>query len=74
MARDIGAAVRAAVARLPKRSPHPQRSGICRGCGCTNEEACNGGCWWVDAAHTYCSACYMRALAVRQDYRQRRSS
>jgi len=31
--------------------------GVCRVCGCTDDEACFGGCWWVDAAQTVCSAC-----------------
>lgn len=37
--------------------------GVCRYCGCTERRACIlaygsmiGGCWWVDAAHTICSA------------------
>lgn len=32
-------------------------SGVCRVCGCTDLEACDGGCSWVDAAHTLCSEC-----------------
>lgn len=31
--------------------------GTCRGCGCTDEDACPPGCWWVDAGHTLCSTC-----------------
>lgn len=27
----------------------------CRVCGCTDDDACEGGCWWVDA--DLCSAC-----------------
>lgn len=27
----------------------------CRRCGCTNDQACEGGCWW--AAPGLCSAC-----------------
>lgn len=27
----------------------------CRGCGCTDEAACDGGCWWVEA--DLCSSC-----------------
>lgn len=31
--------------------------GICRTCGCTDEFGCEGGCSWVDRAHTLCSSC-----------------
>lgn len=27
----------------------------CRACGCTDDRACPGGCWWVEA--DLCSAC-----------------
>ena len=30
----------------------------CRECGCTNEFACAGGCWWVEP--DLCSACHYR--------------
>lgn len=36
------------------------RSGRCRFCGCTDEDACipeAGGCHWVDPEHTICSEC-----------------
>lgn len=33
------------------------RSGTCRVCGCMDRCACDGGCEWVDRAHTLCSAC-----------------
>jgi len=29
--------------------------GVCRGCGCTDEEACEGGCIWVEP--DLCSRC-----------------
>lgn len=29
----------------------------CKVCGCTWDNACPGGCAWVDAAHTLCTAC-----------------
>lgn len=42
------------------------REGYCRVCGCSELEPCDLGagfmCWWVDAAHTLCSA--PRCLAV----------
>lgn len=34
----------------------------CRICGCTDERACPGGCWWVEP--DFCSAC---APAERQN-------
>lgn len=33
------------------------RRGVCRGCGCTAERACPGGCAWTNRDHTWCSAC-----------------
>lgn len=33
------------------------QTGICRECSCTDARACEGGCSWVDAAHTLCSKC-----------------
>jgi hypothetical protein len=32
------------------RTPHPADEGIaaCIGCGCTDDRACLGGCWWLD--------------------------
>lgn len=29
--------------------------GICRVCGCTDDRACPGGCWWVEP--DLCSQC-----------------
>ncbi len=29
----------------------------CRVCGCTDERACFGGCYWVDEEDDICSAC-----------------
>jgi hypothetical protein len=41
-------------------------AGHCRVCGCTDDTACDLGagfvCWWVDEAHTLCSA--PKCLAV----------
>lgn len=31
--------------------------GVCRECGCTEEDACDEGCVWVDASKTLCSNC-----------------
>jgi hypothetical protein len=32
--------------------------GNCRICGCTDDRACPGRCWWVNESHTLCSTCY----------------
>jgi hypothetical protein len=32
-------------------------SGVCTECGCTDEEACPGGCVWANADATLCSRC-----------------
>lgn len=32
----------------------------CRVCGCTEEEACPGGCIWANSAATLCSQCAVR--------------
>lgn len=39
----------------------------CRACGCTDDRACLGGCWWVEP--DLCSACDRgdRLLAVIED-------
>ena len=29
----------------------------CRVCGCTDERACLGGCWWLDDQDDVCSSC-----------------
>lgn len=31
--------------------------GICGVCGCTDEQACPGGCVWANATATLCSQC-----------------
>jgi hypothetical protein len=38
-----------------QRSAKP-KSGVCRYCGCTDGRACLPPCWWIDKAHTICSA------------------
>ena len=32
-------------------------SGRCEVCGCTDEQACPGGCIWANASATLCSRC-----------------
>jgi hypothetical protein len=39
----------------------PAADQTCRNCGCTDENACDGGCWWIE--DDLCSACE----AVRDD-------
>jgi len=46
---------RKAVTKPPKRERHP--SGVCRVCGCTDQDGCWEGCYWADDSHTLCSAC-----------------
>lgn len=31
--------------------------GVCRVCRCEDDAACEGGCYWIDEAHTLCSVC-----------------
>lgn len=45
-----------AARKRSKAAPAPE-PGVCRECGCTEEEACEGGCVWVDATKTLCSSC-----------------
>lgn len=33
------------------------KPGVCRWCGCTEGNACPGGCSWADRACTLCSSC-----------------
>jgi len=41
------------------RSPLDFRAipGTCRSCGCTEDDACPGGCIWANAEATLCSRC-----------------
>lgn len=36
--------------------------GTCIACGCRDERACEGGCFWIDPSHLICSACVALAL------------
>lgn len=40
---------------VPPEMGYPSEK--CRVCGCTSEQACEGGCSWVDPEHTLCSRC-----------------
>jgi len=37
-------------------------SGTCVVCQCDDEHECFEGCYWIDRAHTLCSACLTRAM------------
>ncbi|HXR41769.1 MAG TPA: ParB/RepB/Spo0J family partition protein [Acidothermaceae bacterium] len=37
--------------------PDQPVAGVCKMCGCTEDEACEGGCAWMDRTETLCSAC-----------------
>jgi hypothetical protein len=48
--------------RKVKASPKPStvfviEPGMCFFCGCTEAEACEPGCWWVNTRQTLCSVC-----------------
>lgn len=51
---------------------HPQLAGaiveewspVCRICGCTDEEACDGGCAWVQGDPDLCTSCQAKAKAT----------
>ena len=34
------------------------RPGRCIVCQCTEEHACEGGCYWVDSTQLLCSTCF----------------
>lgn len=36
----------------------------CRGCGCTDAQACPGGCWWVAPGVDLCSTCDPRIMVT----------
>jgi len=42
-------------AQRPSALPGSLAGGVCRGCGCTDDRACPGGCWWVET--DLCSSC-----------------
>jgi hypothetical protein len=44
-----------------RRPPEVER---CELCGCTEEEACEGGCGWSDPSRTLCTACEDLALEI----------
>jgi len=48
--------IRRVLAAWPELFPR-KKTGICFVCGCSQEDACPGGCSWVDRSHTLCSVC-----------------
>jgi hypothetical protein len=44
---------------------------ICRRCGCTDNSACEGGCWWVE--EDLCSACDTNDTEDNNEYLVRQS-
>jgi hypothetical protein len=52
--------------RRPVRATDRRRAQLvppaCRACGCTNERACPGGCWWLEP--DLCSRCGPGSAAV----------
>jgi ParB family chromosome partitioning protein len=55
LAKQYGVDV-AAIRKAQKRSS-PAAAGTCTSCGCTEDEACAGGCAWTDETQTLCTAC-----------------
>jgi hypothetical protein len=52
----IGLALYLAAVEISFRMPGNGDDGVaCRGCGCTDDRACPGGCFWV--AGDLCSSC-----------------
>jgi hypothetical protein len=43
--------------------------GTCRGCGCTDDMACDGGCAWLDRDETICSRCGIAIEVIDADFR-----
>jgi hypothetical protein len=46
---------------MPRAQRQRFQSGVCFGCGCTDDYGCDAGCTWADHLHTMCSACVERA-------------
>jgi hypothetical protein len=47
---------RRVLAACPELFPR-KKAGICFVCGCSQDDACPGGCSWVDRSHSLCSVC-----------------
>jgi len=44
--------------------------GICRVCGCTDDQKCWDGCDWTDRNHTLCSRCEKMPKAEQERHRE----
>lgn len=44
------------ICRQCREAPVVDEGAACRICGCTDDNACDGGCWWVDTS-PLCSTC-----------------
>ena len=55
--KKILAAAAPAVVTKKEKAGKPE-AGTCRKCRCTEENACEGGCSWVDGSKTRCSSCF----------------
>lgn len=45
----------------PMRARPSKGKLVCKGCGCTEEAACPGGCYWVSFDPPVCSVCHAAA-------------
>jgi hypothetical protein len=41
--------------------------GTCAVCGCTDDRACPGGCWWINGSNTLCSECAFKLGLISGD-------
>lgn len=49
-----------------------ERAGVCRWCGCTEDDACPTGCSWANARGTLCSECHALDQAMKSRRGRRR--
>ena len=47
-----------AVLKCVLKVPGRATPGRCIGCRCTEMEACEGGCHWIDSTRLLCSTCF----------------
>lgn len=53
----------------------PRTAGLaCSACGCTDDNACPGGCYWVSLDPPLCSACAEVAADIAEMHRQQHSA
>lgn len=51
---------------MARRSAGANQVRRCRICSCTDLQACEGGCWWIES--DLCSSCDVRALSILQPF------